>query len=385
MANILPDRIVIPIKELADSGKLSGMLLLFCTIISITLTNSFFGSDYSNIWHKEINLGIISKSIEHWINDGLMAIFFFMVGLEIKREVVRGVLSNVKSAMLPVISAVGGVIFPALIFLFFNSGSKFESGWAIPTATDIAFSLGILSLLGSRVPFSLKIFLTALAIIDDLMAIIIIALVYTSSIDVTFLFYAAAIISVLVLLNKSKFRNLPVYYILGLLLWFFVMQSGVHATIAGVMLAFTIPIQSVERIERNLYKPVTYLILPLFALANTAIPFNMEIAKGLTSTLSIGIVAGLFLGKVTGITLFSMSAVKLKIGTLSGNVSLKQIIAVGFIAGIGFTMSIFISNLSFTQTLIINESKLAVLLGSFVSAVTGILIFLSCKKSKDEK
>jgi NhaA family Na+:H+ antiporter len=385
MANILPDRIVIPIKELAESGKLSGMLLLFCTIVSIALTNSFLGKDYTYIWHKEINLGIISKSIEHWINDGLMAIFFFMVGLEIKREVVRGVLSNVKSAMLPVISAIGGVLFPALIFLFFNSGTKFESGWAIPTATDIAFSLGILSLLGSRVPFALKIFLTALAIIDDLMAIIIIALVYTSSIDVTFLFYAAAIISVLVLLNKSKFRNLSVYYILGILLWFFVMKSGVHATIAGVMLAFTIPIQSVERIERNLYKPVTYLILPLFALANTAIPFSMEIVKGLTTTLSMGIVLGLFLGKVTGITLFSMSAVKLKIGTVSGNITLRQILGVGFIAGIGFTMSIFISNLSFTQTLIINESKLAVLLGSFISAVTGILIFLSCKKCKDEK
>lgn len=383
MSQTIKRKFFIPVKELSESGKLSGMLLLLCTIISISLTNSFVGDYYSNLWHKEIDLGIISKSIEHWINDGLMAIFFFLVGLEIKREVVKGVLSNVKSAMLPVISAVGGVIFPALIFLFLNSGTEFKRGWAIPTATDIAFSLGVLSLLGSRVPFSLKIFLTALAIIDDLMAIIIIALVYTSSIEVTFLFYAAAIISVLVLLNKSKFSYLPVYYILGLLLWFFVMQSGVHATIAGVMLAFTIPIHSVEKIEKNLYKPVTFLILPLFALANTAIPLDMEIAKGLTSTLSIGIVLGLFLGKVTGITLFSITAVKLKIGSVSGNVSFRQILGIGFIAGIGFTMSIFISNLSFSDTLIVNESKLAVLLGSFISAVTGIIIFLTCKKSDE--
>ncbi|HMS63720.1 MAG TPA: Na+/H+ antiporter NhaA [Ignavibacteria bacterium] len=370
--------------EPSGSGKISGMLLLFCTIISIAVTNSFFGSTYIQIWQKELDFVIISKSIEHWINDGLMAIFFLLVGLEIKRELVKGVLSNVKSAMLPVISALGGVIFPALIFLFFNKGTEYTRGWAIPAATDIAFSLGILSLLGSRVPFAIKIFLTALAIIDDLIAIIIIALFYTSTIDVSYLIFAAVILTTLSLLNKSNFKNLSVYYLLGVLLWFFVLKSGVHATIAGVLLAFTIPTPFIEKIEHRLFKPVTFLILPLFALANTAIPIDMEIIKGLSTPLSLGIIFGLFLGKVIGITTFSLAAAKLKLSSIPKNVTIRQIIAVGFIAGIGFTMSIFISNLSFNDILIINESKLAVLLGSLISAVTGILVFLSTKKNAEE-
>ena len=365
------------VKELSESGKLSGMLLLLFTIISIGITNTFGGESYINFFQKKFGFDFFSKTIEHWVNDGLMAVFFFLIGLEIKREILVGELSNVKSAMLPVIAAIGGVLFPAMIFYSFNSGTEYINGWAIPTATDIAFSLGILALLGDKVPYSLKIFLTALAIIDDLIAILIIAFIYTSSLNMMYLYSALLIFSVLILLSKYKVKNLNIYYLLGVVLWFLILESGVHATIAGVMLALTIPLNSIEKIEHSIHKPVNYFILPIFALVNTAILIDSAAIKELSSSLSLGIILGLFIGKAAGITLFSFLADKLKIGKIPGDVKMLQLLSVGFVAGIGFTMSIFITNLSFDNSLFINESKLAVLLGSLISALTGALLFLA--------
>lgn len=381
MKNFFNNRIAFPVKELAESGKLSGMLLLSFTVISLLMTNVFIGESYIEFWQKKAGIDFFSKTLEHWVNDGLMAIFFLLVGLEIKREILKGELSEVKKALLPVFSAAGGVIFPALIFVFFNSGTEYIRGWAIPTATDIAFSLGVLTLLGKRVPFSLKIFLTALAIIDDLIAILIIAFIYTSSLNLIYLYLSVFVMSVLLLFNKYKIRYLSLYFILGIFLWFFILKSGVHATIAGVMLAFTIPLKYIEQLEVFLHKPVTYFILPVFALVNTAIPLDAEAVSSLTSTLGLGIILGLFAGKVTGITVFSYLADKLKIGKIPENISFSHMIGVGFVAGIGFTMSIFITNLSFTNSFILNESKLAVLIGSLISALTGILVFRSIKDS----
>ncbi len=363
------------VKELSESGKLSGMLLLLFTLISIGIANTFGGESYINFFQKKIGFDFFSKSVEHWVNDGLMAVFFFLVGLEIKREILKGELSNVKSAMLPVIAATGGVIFPAVIFYMFNNGTEYIHGWAIPTATDIAFSLGILALLGNKVPYSLKIFLTALAIIDDLIAIIIIAFIYTASLNLFYLYSGVLVFAILFLLNRYKVKYLYVYYLLGIVLWFLILNSGVHATIAGVMLSLTIPLNSIEKIEHSLHKPVSYFILPLFALVNTAIIIDSMAIKELTSSLSLGIITGLFAGKAMGISIFSLLADKLKIGKIPGDVSFIQIISVGFVAGIGFTMSIFIANLSFDNSLFINESKLAVLLGSLISALTGMLLF----------
>lgn len=368
------------ILELSKSGKLSGMLLLFFTLVSIGITNTFGGESYINFFQEKFGFNFFSKTIEHWVNDGLMAVFFFLVGLEIKREIITGELSNVKSAMLPVFAAIGGVLFPALIFYSFNNGTEYIHGWAIPTATDIAFSLGVLALLGDKVPYSLKIFLTALAIIDDLIAILIIAFIYTSSLNLIYLYSGLLIFSVLFLLGRYKVKNMNIYYLLGIVLWFLILKSGVHATIAGVMLALTIPVKSIEKIEHSIHKPVNYFILPLFALVNTAIMIDSAAIKELSSSLSLGIILGLFIGKAAGITLFSYLADKLKIGRIPGDVNLIQILSVGFVAGIGFTMSIFITNLSFDNSLFINESKLAVLLGSLISAVTGVLLFLASRR-----
>lgn len=370
------------IIELSKSGKLSGMLLLFFTLVSIGITNTFGGESYINFFQEKFGFNFFSKTIEHWVNDGLMAVFFFLVGLEIKREIITGELSNVKSAMLPVFAAFGGVLFPALIFYAFNHGTEYIHGWAIPTATDIAFSLGILALLGDKVPYSLKIFLTALAIIDDLIAILIIAFIYTSSLNLIYLYTGLLIFSVLFLLGRYKVKNMNIYYLLGIVLWFLILKSGVHATIAGVMLALTIPVKSIEKIEHSIHKPVNYFILPLFALVNTAILIDSAAIKELSSSLSLGIILGLFMGKAAGITLFSFLADKLKIGRIPGDVKLKQLLSVGFVAGIGFTMSIFITNLSFDNSLFINESKLAVLLGSLISAVTGALLFNASGKKR---
>ena len=287
--------LVHPIKELSESGKLGGVLLILATIISISITNSSFGENYLHFWHHEIGNSFISMHIEHWVNDLLMAIFFFLVGLEIKRELITGELSSPKKVLLPLLAALGGMLFPALIFFAFNAGSENTHGWAIPTATDIAFSLGVLSLLGKRVPLSLKVFLTALAIIDDLGGILIIAIFYTNEIHTNYLLLSLGVITVLFLLNKFKANHFIFYFIPILFLWYFIYKSGVHATIAGVVSAFFIPINKVEKYEHILHQPVNYFILPIFALANTTIALSAESIPHIFSDLGFGIILALFI------------------------------------------------------------------------------------------
>ncbi len=365
--------IINPIKDLAESGRLSGILLLLATVISMTLANSAVGDDYIHFWEQYVGVEPLRKTIDHWINDGLMVIFFFFVGLEIKRELLEGELSTFRQALLPAAAAIGGVALPALIFVLFNPNDPEVHGWAIPTATDIAFSLGILSLLGDRVPFSLKVFLTALAIIDDLIAVLVIALFYTAEIDSAMLMYSAGVLAVLAALNFFKVRVIALYVLMGLFLWFYVLKSGVHATIAGVLLAMTIPLDQVDDIEHALYKPVNYLIMPIFALANTAILLPADIGGLLFSSLSLGIIAGLFIGKPLGIFLTTWAVVKTKLVKLPLGMHWRHVLGLGLTAGIGFTMSIFITSLSFADLDLQNAAKLAIMVGTLLSGVLGLV------------
>ena len=368
-------RILNPIKELAESGKLSGILLLTATAVSLCLSNSSYSEAYISLWEQQIGFSFLVTSINHWINDGLMVFFFLLVGLEIKREILKGELSSIRHSLLPIIAAIGGMVFPALIYFSFNAQTGDLKGWAIPIATDIAFSLGILSLLGNRVPFGLKVFLTALAIIDDLGAIFIIATFFSTELHFDKLLFAFLILSVLVGFNRMRVSKLPLFILLGIPLWYCILQSGVHATLAGVLLAFTIPLSKIEALEHHLHRPVNYLILPLFALANTAIAVPFEYLRLIAfSSVSLGIVSGLFFGKPIGIFLFSLITIKAKLTQLPKSVNWAHLIGVGFTAGIGFTMSIFIANLSFDNGATLNISKLSVLFGSLFSAIMGLII-----------
>ena len=374
-------RITDPIKDLAESGKLSGLLLILATVLSLTLSNSARAGSYLGIWHIEIGFDFLHESVLHWINDGLMAVFFFLIGLEIQRELLDGELAVKEKAILPVLAAVGGMVFPALIFFLFNMGSREHlNGWAIPTATDIAFSLGILSLLGKRAPLSLKIFLTALAIIDDLGAIVIIATFYTGALHLGMMLFAFLFIFVLFLLNRFKAGYFVFYLVPAVCLWYFILNSGIHPAIAGVISAMFIPKGIARKLELNLYRPVNYWILPLFALANTAIPLTFD-SSSLISGLTGGVILGLLIGKPLGITLFSWIAVRTKIASLPSGTNWKQMAGTGLIAGIGFTMSIFIAGLSFHEPAILDISKLSILAGSTLSALCGIgaLYFLPGK------
>jgi Na+:H+ antiporter, NhaA family len=365
-----------PIRELSETGRLAGILLLLATIFSLALSNVGPGPTYVQFWDLKLGPDFFQESLLHWINDGLMAVFFLLVGLEIKREVTEGELSNPRQALIPAMAAVGGVAAPALIYVLFNqsAGGRLE-GWAIPTATDIAFSLGILSLLGDRVTFSLKVFLTVLAIIDDLVAILIIAFFYTQELHTSALLYAALVVGVLVTLQVLKVKSLVPYLLLGLVLWYFIFESGVHATLAGVILAMCIPSERVGGLEHTLHKPVSYGILPLFALANTAITLVPGSLQTLGSGLGLGIILGLAVGKAVGVSLFSLLTVRLKWAMLPEGVTWRQVVGLGFMAGVGFTMSIFISTLSFTDTpLLLDTAKLATLIGSVCSALIGVAL-----------
>ena len=366
------DPIINPILDLAESGRLSGILLLIATVVAMTWANSAGGDSFLSFWEIKVGVPPLDKTIGHWINDGLMVIFFFFVGLEIKRELLEGELSNFRQALLPGVAAVGGAILPAALYLAFNAGTTAIDGWAIPTATDIAFSLGMLSLLGNRVPFALKVLLTAIAVIDDLIAVLIIALFYTHEIDTTMLLYAAGTLAVLFALNYFQVRRFVFYLLPGILLWFFVLKSGVHATIAGVLLAITIPLDEVDDLEHALYKPVNYLIMPIFALANTGIVLMGDVVALLAAPLSFGIIAGLFLGKPLGIVLLSFLVVKLGWAELPDGLKWRHIIGLGFTAGIGFTMSIFITSLSFSDFALQDTAKLAIMVGTLLSGITGL-------------
>ncbi len=367
-------------KEFFESEKSSGIALIACTLASLFLANSNFGDSYQDLFHIKIG----SHSIGHWINDGLMAIFFLLIGLELEREIYKGELSNIKNAMLPIFAALGGIVVPAGLYLFFNYGTPTQSGAGIPMATDIAFALGILSLLGNRVPVTLKIFLTALAVIDDLGAIIIIAIFYTKSLSILNLGIALGIFALLLAFNRLKVRNLIPYLIGGVIMWYFMLNSGIHATITGVLLAFAIPFGNGDKnstsyiLQHFLHKPVAFIILPVFALANTAILLSGNIQETLSENYSIGILLGLIAGKPLGIFILSYATVKLGFCKLPPGISWKSIFGVGLLAGIGFTMSIFITLLAFENETIINNAKLVILISSLTA---GILGFFTLKQT----
>jgi Na+:H+ antiporter, NhaA family len=369
-----------PLLELARQGKLAGVLLIAATVVSLVLSNGAWAGPYLRFWETEIGLPGFGKSVIHWINDGLMVFFFLLVGLEIKRELVDGELSSVKQAILPLVAAAGGMLVPGVIYLFCNLGSP-ESlrGWAIPTATDIAFSLGVLSLLGKRVPVSLKIFLAALAIIDDIGAILIIALFYSNGIHLAMLASAAAIFLVMIAMNRIQVTRVVWYIVPGMILWYFILKSGIHPTIAGVLIALTIPVEPGKRLEHRLTRPVNYFILPVFALSNTAIPISLGLAGASIPTVSVGIILGLFIGKPLGITLFSYLPRILNISRGPSGLTLRMIIGMGFTAGIGFTMSIFISSLAFHDAATNNIAKLSIIAGSLISAISGLIILSTCR------
>ena len=343
---------------------------------------------YPSFWHLHLNILHWNASIIHIINDGLMVIFFLFVGMEIKREFVEGELKGMRKAMLPVMAALGGMMIPGFIYAALNiRDPHLLNGWAIPTATDIAFSLGVLSLLGNRVPFGLKIFLTALAIIDDLGAIIIIALFYTDAehFHITYLLSAIIIITVLFILSRKGFFNIYLWILAGIVIWYYILQSGVHATIAGVLIALTIPVDKLKLFEHRLQAPVNYLILPLFALANTAITISADSISGLFSSVGFGVMAGLFIGKPLGITLASWFAVKQKWCTLPQEITLKMLLGAGMTAGIGFTMSIFIASLSFEEEGLLDAAKIAIILTSAISAMAGLWFLNNTLKPQQPK
>jgi len=431
------EKLTHPIQEFLHKEASGGILLIIATVIALVWANSPLKDSYHHLWHTYVSLNVgnlgLSYSLHHWINDGLMVIFFFVVGLEIKRELLVGELSSIKKASLPIAAALGGMIFPAIIYYIFNAGKESVSGWGIPMATDIAFVVGILALLGKRVPLALKIFILALAIVDDIGAVLVIAIFYTSEISFISLAIAGGLILLLILMNKLSVRNLLLYIIVGVALWLAFLKSGVHATVAGVLLAFTIPASArintkkfsdetdqlvkqfnaagnhgdnvltnserlyiVEEIENNcekiltplqrfehgLHPWVSFLIMPIFALANAGVTLSNDFAASLTNSVSIGIILGLFIGKQIGIFSFSYLAVKFKLAAEPEGVSWKKIYAASILAGIGFTMSLFIANLAFNSPELLNISKVGILTGSLVSGIIGFIILKSSLNKK---
>jgi Na+:H+ antiporter, NhaA family len=355
------------------SEKSGGIILIFCTIFSLALTNLDFTS-YVEFWQITLS----GRTLSVWINDGLMTIFFLLIGLELEREIYHGELSQVRNALLPLFAATGGMVLPGAIYLAFNWGGE-TSGAGIPMATDIAFALAVLSMLGKRVPLSLKIFLTALAVIDDLGAVMVIAIFYTSSLNLTAFAIAMAIFAVLLVLNRLRVHNLLPYLIAGVFMWYFMLSSGIHATIAGILLAFAIPFgtgdpKSPSYILQNfLHAPVAYFILPVFALANTCILIDAGAIDGLGGVVSLGIMAGLFLGKPIGIFLFTYLATVLRVSSLPGDLNWSHIFGAGILAAIGFTMSIFITLLAFDGQTLIDVSKLSVMAASLCAGIVGFV------------
>ncbi len=418
------ERLIHPFQEFIHMEASGGILLLACTLIALIWANSPWGSQYISLWQTKFSVQIgsfgLSKPLLLWINDGLMAIFFFVVGLEIKREVLTGELASLKQAALPFAAAVGGIVFPAAIYLIFNAGTENAAGWGVPMATDIAFALGVMALLGKRVPLSLKIFLTALAIVDDLGAVLVIALFYTAEIAWVSLAVAAGFLVLLIILNRLGVRYPLIYILIGIGLWVAFLKSGVHATIAGVLLAMTIPAGSringrefithskevlrefekaltdknkltepqqaalqtletacehaespLQRLEHSLHPWVSFLIMPVFALANAGVVLGGDFASMLSHPVSIGVVVGLVIGKQVGITSFVWLAVKSKLAELPAGVTWLHIYGASWLAGIGFTMSLFIAGLAFGDSPILTAAKFGILIASLIAGVTG--------------
>ena len=370
--------------EFFDSEKSSGIILILCTLAAILVANSPWGKGFIDFWHVKLGFEtgsiMLNQSLEHWINDGLMAIFFLLIGLEIEREIYVGELSNLRNASLPIVAAIGGMAVPALFHFLLNRGTETQNGIGVPMATDIAFALGVLGLLGRRIPAPLKVFLAALAIIDDLGAILLIAIFYTSDFSLMYLLLALGVYGGLLVLNRLGVNGLPFYLIPGVVMWYFMLQSGVHATVAGVLLAFALPFRDGSetspsyKLQHFLHKPVAFGIMPIFALANTGIVFSGRWFEGLTTANSLGVLAGLLVGKPLGIFTASLIAVKTGLSQLSADLSWKHIIGAGFLGGIGFTMSIFITLLAFNDPEIIQSTKIIILLSSLLAGLMGFLI-----------
>lgn len=366
-------------NDFFHSEKSGGIILVACTIVSLVLSNSVFQDIYASFWSYELG----GHSVSHWINDGLMTIFFLLIGLELEREIYIGELSDIKNSSLPVIAAIGGMIIPAGIHLAINYGTSYQAGAGIPMATDIAFALGVLSLIGNRVPAAIKVFLTALAVIDDLGAILVIAFFYTDSIEWLNLMIASAIFLTLLGLNRLKVHNLIPYLIAGVAMWYFMLHSGIHATITGVLLAFAIPFGDGSEkspsyiLQRVLHLPVAFVILPVFALANTSLKITPDWYHMLITSNSLGIIFGLVIGKPIGILSFCFLSIKLKLASIPEGINLKQLAGAGFLGGIGFTMSIFITILAFEDPAVIEQSKIAVMVASVIAGVSGYLFLNS--------
>ncbi|MBC7915247.1 MAG: Na+/H+ antiporter NhaA [Pyrinomonadaceae bacterium] len=382
-------------RNFFSSSSAGGILLIICVLISLLIANIGFGDTYNNFLGSEIGFNLGSIHLRYplllWINDGLMAVFFLLVGLEIKRELVEGELSSPKQAALPVFAAIGGMLVPALIFALFNNNTETSGGWGIPMATDIAFAIAILALLGDKVPTSLKIFLTALAIVDDLGAILVIAIFYSTDLNFIYLAYAGGIFVLQLLFNRLGFKNLLFYIIPGILLWYFIHNSGIHATVAGVLTALTIPTtpdeteSSLEKLEHHLTKPVNFLIMPIFALANTNIQFVSSMVEGIVTNLSLGIIFGLLVGKPVGILVMSWVSVKLGVCKLPSGSNWRQVLGLGLLGGIGFTMSIFIALLSLNQPEFQTQAKFAILVTSLIAGAAGYLFLSSAARGTKRK
>ena len=386
----IPKKLSATFQRFFHSEKSSGILLILCTIASLLITNSPQGAAYLGFWQ----IPLAGLSIDLWINDALMAIFFLLIGLELERELYSGELSNFRNALLPIFAALGGVLTPALIHFSLNAGTPTQAGIGIPMATDIAFALGALALLGKRIPAALKVFVVAFAVIDDLCAIVVIALFYTAQVSIAYLAAALAVWALLIVLNRNfRIMALSPYLLGGALMWLFMLKSGVHATIAGVMLAFAIPYSAKDedqhspshKLENILHKPVAFLILPIFALANTAVLIGDQWMQGLASSNSLGIIAGLVLGKPVGVTLFCFLAVTIGVSSLPKALNWKHIFGAGILGGIGFTMSIFITNLAYTGSEpMIDASKMSILLASLLAGGLGMLWLRLASKSVTE-
>jgi Na+:H+ antiporter, NhaA family len=426
------ERIVRPFQDFAHKQSSGGILLIAATVVALVWANSPWGESYAALWHTKLTIGVggfsLSKDLTHWINDGLMAVFFLVVGLEIKREILVGELSSLRGAALPIAAAIGGAMVPALIYLAINAGTKGTAGWGIPMATDIAFALGVLALLGKKAPVGLKVFLTALAIVDDIVAVLVIAIFYTSEISWGALGVGGLFLTSLVVANLIGVGRTLVYAVLGIGLWLAFLLSGVHATIAGVLMALTVPASSfinpgaflersryildrfekagekgenvltneerqaalhalnhatykleppLHELEHTLHPWVAFAIMPLFALANAGVPLGGGLAEALTSPVAIGIVTGLVIGKQLGITLFAWLAVKTGLSELPGGITWRHVYGAGWLAGIGFTMSLFISDLAFSDASLVNSAKLGILAASLIAGVVGWTILRS--------
>lgn len=387
MKRSLIANIMQPFEQFAKAESSSGILLLVMTIVALILANSPLAEAYFHFLETPVTLPIgptpIERSLTHWISDGLMVLFFFIVGLEIKREFISGELSNWKHAMLPIFGAFGGMIVPALIFTIFNGGTQHSAGWGIPMATDIAFALGVVTLLGKRVPASLKIFLIALAIIDDIGAVIVIALFYTREIHVELLLIGITLLGILLAGNRFGIRGRWFYAIVGIIVWYVFLESGVHATVAGVLVASTVPAErTLPLFEKSLSKFVAFIVMPIFVLANAGVQLQGQVLGALSSDLGLGIIVGLIAGKPLGIFLFSYLSVRVGFAKLPATGRFSELLAIGMLGGIGFTMSLFITGLAFTDFHAIENAKLSILIASLTASLLGWIAFSAGNRRK---